>query len=1336
MKNGCSEGMTGMTKFGLLGSSALRSALVIGATFTVAAPAYAQAAQPSSQASQQQCDPTNPDRDPATGNCVQPAEGQPGATAPGSNPATTPSDEEPTQEELDPNAPEEQTVVVTGSRIPRPQFEGTIPGAQVTAEQIEARSFTNTLDVLNDIPLVGPGASPFGTNGGQPASLGAAFVDLLDLGTNRTLTLVNGRRYVGGNAASLFVAGNVSGSQVDLNTIPTALLSRIDVLTVGGAVAYGSDAIAGVVNAILRDDFDGFQFTALNRITDQGDGNSYRLTAVAGQNFAGGRGNVAVSFELNHDDALLGSDRENIRFSFSAPTSFRNGSVRNTAFAANFGVSAFLPQGSDLVPNNIAGRGFSGGSILISDNGSIFAPNANITGPNFLPASFQGIATVNPQSATDPNVPGPNAGSFRPAVLITQAGNVNIVPGTPVAAGPAGCSVTNLTTFCNFAPSGLPAGTAAQQTAFAQAVIARFAPAQAAQGTQAQRNALAVQLLAANRPTPREFLAANPNTDINLLVAQFATNTAGAVGTQNFLTVPNTDPATSALFPRRAQVLQFDRGGNVIQIVPARIDDPANTPSTTGGAIGGDTFFNTADRTILRVAQDRYIANLFAHFDITDNFTVYTENQYSRVENIAPANVASSNTITSGSAENAVLVFELANPFLDEGDRTRLRAAGVTNRFLLSRSNQDIVGDNEAIVNSDTYRTVLGFKGDFGLFGRNLTYDASFTYGRSEAVGNSFQIKDIEYALAIDAVGTNPGDARCRAQTNVAAFVGRTPFGVVGQELVREKNADGVFVERLIRRTATAEQIAACVPLNPFGFGQFSEAARDYVLAETGFENLSQQYFGQASLAGSLFDLPAGPLGFALVGEYRRESLAYEPDVLSRVGGTRTAALAATSGFIEAFEFGAEARIPIFGEDFNIPLFRNLDFTPGVRFVRQSGDAPDVQLLNGSTLTQEASGDWNTIYSLAGSWRPVKDLTLRGNYTRSIRQPSIVELFLGGQPAFTTVADPCSSGNIGTGTRPDIRRANCIASVIAAGVATDAASATTFLNTFVPSGAGITGTFAGSPDLVPERGESYTFGGVVSPSFIPGFSFSVDYINVKVEEQIIPTQIGTAVQICIDSPNFPDTTADVGVNTCNFFNRIGAGMDRQFEVGNGFNSGFINLGALRVKALNMTLQYNMPFDRWFGANAGKFQFYANAYHLIDYLSSSSGRFDDTLRSEGTFSRPEWEVQLRGRYENEGFFGQWTWNYQDATKIFLSGAPIPGTPEQNETQDLLGNPSFGIHDATIGYSFGEETRFGVQFTVSNVFDKQFAGPRAQVFGLGTGRIDDFGRRYTVTANVRF
>lgn len=381
-------------------------------------------------------------------------------------------------------------IVVTGSRIPRPEFEGTIPGAQITSEQIEARAFTNTLDVLNDIPLVGPGASPFGTNGGQPASLGAAFVDLLDLGTNRTLTLVNGRRYVSGNAASLFVAGNVTGSQVDLNSIPSGLIERLDVLTVGGAVAYGSDAIAGVVNAVLKDDFTGVRISALTGITQRGDGGNYRLSAIVGTNFADGRGNVAVSAEYNRDEPLLGSSRKGLALGLIAPTSFRNGSVRNSSFTPGFGLTAsqgaFLPAASDLVPNNIAGDGYYGGSILVSNPGAIFQVNANIA--SFLPAAFQGMATTNPQ---DPVF----SGSFRPQVLINQAGNVNLVPGTPIATG-NGCALSNLTSFCTFAPSALP-GTAATRGAYVDAVISRYAPSLAAQGTAAQRDALALQLLQA-----------------------------------------------------------------------------------------------------------------------------------------------------------------------------------------------------------------------------------------------------------------------------------------------------------------------------------------------------------------------------------------------------------------------------------------------------------------------------------------------------------------------------------------------------------------------------------------------------------------------------------------------------------------------------------------------------------------------------------------------------------------------------------------------------------------------------------------------------------------------
>lgn len=1197
-----------------------------------------------------------------------------------------------------------ELIVVTGSRIPRPQYEGTIPGSSVTAEQIGARAFTNTLEVLNDIPLVGPGASNLGTNGGQPSSLGVSFVDLLDLGTQRTLTLVNGRRYVSGNAGSLFVQGNTTGGQVDLNSIPTALIERLDVLTVGGAVAYGSDAVAGVVNTILKDDYDGYEASALTSISQRGDAFTYRLTGIVGANFKDGRGNLTVAFETNRDDGLQGDARSQVRFNAIAGTFFGNGGRRNTAFAPSLSINvaanndgAFLRAADDGVPNNpIFPPGFSGGSILISNPGAIFqAPAANNT------TALNQIATA---AGTLANA--------RPNPFVTQAGNTQLVPGTPITAAQAGCATT-LATFCRFAPTGLP-GTTAQQATFADSVITRFAPTLSGQGTSAQRITLATNLLQANLPTPREFLAQNPNTNVNVFIGSLI---------PNFLDVANTDPATAPFFPRVAVPIQFDAAGNVIQITPARLTP--TTPSTTGGAIGGD-FFNPASNTVLRVQQDRQIANIVGHFDITDNLTVYTENQYAKVRSVSLRNAASGNVITSGTTENAALILNISNPFLDAADRTALTAAGVTNNFILSRNNQDIDVNNRARAESDTYRAVVGVKGDFDLLNRKFDFDASFTYGRAELFGERFQIKDIEYGLAIDAA-VNPANGQivCRSQLTGSTAL---PPGVVAQELVRTPGPDGVIVERLVNRTVTQAQINACVPFNPFGFGQQSQAARDYVRADTTLDNVSEQYFGQVTLGGSLFDLPAGPLGFSLVGEYRRDSLNFQVDDLSLNGATRTAALANTKGFIEAYEFGGEVRIPIFGEDFNLPLLRNVEINPGVRFVRQTGGAPDVRLLNGSLLNQEQPGKTNTIYSIAGSWRPIKDISFRANLTRSIKQPSIVELFLGGQPAFSGVADPCSTANIGAGLRPTVRRANCENAVIAAGVAADRPGAAAFLNAYVPSGVGINGTFSGSPGLKAERGKSFTVGTVIAPRFIPKLQISADYINVKVLDQIIPTQLGTALQVCFDSPAFPNTSPEVGVNVCSFFNRQGAADPRPFEVGNGFNSGFINLGALQVKAVNINVDYPFELDSIFGgSSAGTLKLTGNAYHLIDYLNATDGDLkNNSQQTAGTFLRPKWEVQVRGRYENGGFYGQWTWNWQTKTRLFNAGVPAT-----IEVQDVLRFPAFSTNDASIGVNFGDAKQYGFQLTARNIFDNQYAG----AFAVGNS-IDLIGRRFTLTGRVKF
>ncbi|GAA3264095.1 hypothetical protein GCM10020258_30210 [Sphingomonas yabuuchiae] len=150
-----------------------------------------------------------------------------------------------------------QDVVVTGSRIARPEFETLQPTQVVGAAQIANRGYTNVGQVLSEIPAFGP---PGNSGVGAQSSFGPAqtFVDFFGLGTQRTLVLVNGRRFVSSNTASIF--GPVSaGTQVDLNNIPTSLVERVETVAIGGAPIYGSDAIAGTVNIILKRDFDGLQ---------------------------------------------------------------------------------------------------------------------------------------------------------------------------------------------------------------------------------------------------------------------------------------------------------------------------------------------------------------------------------------------------------------------------------------------------------------------------------------------------------------------------------------------------------------------------------------------------------------------------------------------------------------------------------------------------------------------------------------------------------------------------------------------------------------------------------------------------------------------------------------------------------------------------------------------------------------------------------------------------------------------------------------------------------------------------------------------------------------------
>ncbi len=210
-------------------------------------------------------------------------------------------------------------VVVTGTRIKRPGFDTLEAGLSTSAKEIEDRGYQNIADALQDTPGFGiPGSSPLAAGQGR-VGIAQSFVNFFGLGAQRTLTLVDGQRFVSSNTAQTAGSNGPPGDEVDLNLIPVGLIDHVETVAIGGAPVYGSDAIAGTVNIILKQHYDGLQMSAQYGITEQGDGPSARVSVLAGRNFADDRGNMIVSAEFDTQEGLRFSDRSGLPFNFPNP---------------------------------------------------------------------------------------------------------------------------------------------------------------------------------------------------------------------------------------------------------------------------------------------------------------------------------------------------------------------------------------------------------------------------------------------------------------------------------------------------------------------------------------------------------------------------------------------------------------------------------------------------------------------------------------------------------------------------------------------------------------------------------------------------------------------------------------------------------------------------------------------------------------------------------------------------------------------------------------------------------------------------------------------------------
>lgn len=287
-----------------------------------------------------------------------------------------------------PESEEGGAIVVTGSRIQRRDLTSASPVAVVKAEEFQLSGAVNVEQVINTLPQAAAGSTGFSNNPGN----GASTLNLRNLGTTRTLVLVNGRRWMSYDTNQV----------VDLNTIPQFMISNVETLTGGASATYGSDAIAGVVNFNLRQDLDGLVLGGQYALTEHGDGARYNVDFGFGTSFDDNKGSVTIYGNYTRREPIFQDARQFSRFAAGDGCIVPGSTNSDTGIGQNFGGAlgtcaarggevGLIPQGSASTPIGSL-PGVTAGSPL----GYIFNPTGGGTRPfrdpddlyNFAPDNY------------------------------------------------------------------------------------------------------------------------------------------------------------------------------------------------------------------------------------------------------------------------------------------------------------------------------------------------------------------------------------------------------------------------------------------------------------------------------------------------------------------------------------------------------------------------------------------------------------------------------------------------------------------------------------------------------------------------------------------------------------------------------------------------------------------------------------------------------------------------------------------------------------------------------------------------------------------------------------
>lgn len=689
-------------------------------------------------------------------------------------------------------------------------------------------------------------------------------------------------------------------------------------------------------------------------------------------------------------------------------------------------------------------------------------------------------------------------------------------------------------------------------------------------------------------------------------------------------------------------------------------------------ASGGDGVPGSPDSELILPESKRILVQAVANYEINEYVNFFIDTKFVQSETKETNQVNGFNDDIPISLDNPFIPAELLSQI------NQLEAEGQSVSLVMSRDVLDFNATSNPEAQRKTFRVVTGFEGY--IPNTELEYEVFYNYGRTDADITSRQRIEDRYFAAIDAViDPATGNAVCRSDLDSSALPPTSPFPTVNGNFgfLTFQPGDG-----------------SCVPVNLFGKDSISVEAANFIFQPGTDQNDIVQENFLAVVSGTsadLFELPAGPIAFAVGYEWRRESSEFTPNTFSALGLTfseldsRAGPTNPSDGEYDVSEYFMEATIPLlegmtFAERLELrAAYRSSDYDP--------------------YGTHDA-------WTVGSMWSPVETFSVRATYSEAVRVPNINEAFA---PTFAATLgagdDPCNQNFIGAGS--EFREANCIA-LIGNAVADGSYDSTNFLSAFVA------GTTGGNPDLDPEEAETLTVGTVWRPDgefdgLFDGLVVTLDYYNIQIDGLIDSLTGFDIASNCVDAPTINNQFCDA--------------VDRDASNGfiTNFRSGFINLAAVETSGIDFRVDYGFDLAE-LAQTDGRIELSINGTNFLknDEVRDVSAP-DEVTDVLGTFTRPEWIVNMNVDYLIGDFVIGWRGRYE-------GDQLLPGL----ENQDIESNPDFisqthtgsaVVHDFSLSYNFKDNLE--VYGGINNAFEEdpylgtlsRPAGPRGRFYFVG-------------------